>query len=65
MLGDGAASAFEHVCRLRGRQELLVPPTGEWRRRIEAWCRFRLRVVPAKANRWSTSILEEPDPLLP
>jgi len=39
---------------------------GEWRRRIEAWCRFRLRMVPAKVN-WcvSAAVLEEPDPFLP
>jgi len=38
---------------------------GEWRRRIQAWCRFRLRMVPAEAN-WhaSASVLEEPDPFV-
>jgi len=39
---------------------------GEWRRRIEAWCRFRLRMVPVKASRpVATPFLEEPDPFLP
>ena len=39
---------------------------GEWRRRIEVWCRFRLRMVPTKASwRASTAVLEEPDPFVP
>jgi len=39
---------------------------GEWRRRIEAWCRFRLRMVPPKASwRGSAALLEDPDPLVP
>ena len=39
---------------------------GEWRRQIEAWCRFRLRVVPATASqRVSATLLEEPDPFWP
>jgi len=39
---------------------------GEWRRRIEAWCRFRLRSVPVRAtSRVSTAVLEEPDSFLP
>jgi len=37
---------------------------GEWRRRIAAWCRFRLRRVPASTS-WHvpTTLLEDPDPL--
>jgi hypothetical protein len=38
---------------------------GEWRRRIQAWCRFGLRIKPAKANwRLPTTLLEEPDPFV-
>jgi hypothetical protein len=38
---------------------------GEWRRRIQAWCRFGPRAVPAKASwRVPTTLLEEPDPFV-
>jgi len=35
---------------------------AEWRRRIQAWCRFRLRLKPVRAS-WpvSAAILEEAD----
>jgi len=38
---------------------------AEWRRRIEAWCRFRLRMVPVKASwRPTTTLLGDPDRFL-
>jgi len=39
---------------------------AEWRRRIDAWCRFRLGWVPARVNsRVSATLLEDPDPFWP
>ena len=36
---------------------------GEWRRRIQAWCRFRLRMVPSRGV--AVAVREEQDPFLP
>jgi hypothetical protein len=35
---------------------------GEWRRRIQAWCRFGPRIVPSP--RVPAAVREEPDPFV-
>jgi len=63
---DGIPHAVRLVDVLERAGHMDAGEAGEWRRRIQAWCRFRLRVVPAKASwRVSAALLEEPDPFVP